>query len=64
MFLLTAFVVTSALVTVAVLISFVPLLLRRKLVSRLTVLDDLNLLGKARSEAKKIQGTAVVCGGR
>ncbi|KAG8880664.1 hypothetical protein FRB97_000618 [Tulasnella sp. 331] len=48
---------------VVIFISFIPLIFRRRFVSRLTVLNDLSFLGAARSDSQKIQGTAVVCGG-
>ena len=37
---------------------------RSMLVSKLTVMDDLKNLGKARADGKRIKGTAVICGGR
>ena len=39
-------------------------LVRRKMVAQQTGLLDLPLLGEPRKDAKKIKGTAVVCGGR
>ena len=39
-------------------------IVRRKMVAQQTGLLDLPLLGESRKDAKKIKGTAVVCGGR
>ncbi|KAG9013578.1 hypothetical protein FRB94_001683 [Tulasnella sp. JGI-2019a] len=59
----TVVAVSFALLFLAIAVSFLPLIFRRKLTSHLTVLDDLLLLGRTRSESDKIQGTAVICGG-
>lgn len=48
----------------AVSLSLIPLIFRRKFISKLTFLDDLPRVGDFRPEVDKIQGTAVVCGGR
>ena len=39
-------------------------LLRRKLIQKQTILGDIPFLGISRSLDRKIQGTAVICGGR
>ena len=39
-------------------------LLRNSLKAKLTAVDDLPLLSNVRNDGDKIQGTAVICGGR
>lgn len=37
---------------------------RRILLGKLTAMEDIPLLGLPRKDGRKIQGTAVICGGR
>jgi len=49
---------------ICIILNYLARSLRKYLLKKETILLDLPLLGKAREEADKIKGTAVICGGR